>query len=197
MTRIPYTVERRPETGMNNPTLGVWLFLASEVMLFGGLFSAYFMLRAGAETWPAARSVLSLGTGSLNTVVLLLASGAFAFALRAARAGAVGTARTYLALSILLSLAFLGIKYSEWTHEIGLGLLPRTNTFLALYYLLTGVHALHVAGGLVFSLWLWAGLPRAWRSDSRHAVVRLESAILYWYFVDAVWLMIFVLLYVA
>ena len=197
MTSIPYTVERRPDTGVNNPTLGVWLFLASEVMLFGGLFSAYFMLRAGAETWPAARSVLSLATGSANTLVLLLSSGAFALAVRGARRGSPSAVRAYLGVSMLLSVAFLAIKYAEWTHEIGLGLLPRTNTFLALYYLLTGVHAVHVAGGLIASLWLWIGLPGVWRRDGRHATVRLESAALYWYFVDVVWLMIFGLMYVA
>jgi cytochrome c oxidase subunit III len=71
MMDIPYTVERRPDTGINNVLLGTWLFLASEVMLFGGLFSAYVLLRAGATAWPEGSSVSSVPLGALNTLVLL------------------------------------------------------------------------------------------------------------------------------
>src|SRR3954469_2430275 len=71
---IPYTVRPRPDTGLTNPKLGIWLFLASEVMLFGSLFSAYALLRSGAPTWPRQSDVLSVPLAALNTVVLIASS---------------------------------------------------------------------------------------------------------------------------
>lgn len=197
MTVIPYTFERRPDTGVNNVKLGVWLFLASEVMFFGGLFSAYFMLRAGAESWPHGPAVLNLGLGLTNTVVLLAGTGVFTRAVRAARSGRADPIRRFLALSGLLAVAFLGIKGFEYSREIGAGLVPRTSTFFALYYTLTAVHALHVLGGLLLSIWLWTTSPSAWQTAPRHVVNRLEAAAMYWYFVDAIWVMIVLLMYVA
>jgi len=72
---IPYTVQRRPDTGVSNVMMGVWLFLASEVMLFGALFSAYAMLRVAAPAWPSGRQLLSLSSGSVNTLLLLVMTG--------------------------------------------------------------------------------------------------------------------------
>ena len=71
---IPYNVELRKDTGLYNSKLGIWLFLASEVMLFGGLFSAYVLLRIGAETWPDGASILNVPLATLNTVVLITSS---------------------------------------------------------------------------------------------------------------------------
>ncbi|HEX5475146.1 MAG TPA: cytochrome c oxidase subunit 3 [Vicinamibacterales bacterium] len=197
MSAIPYTFERRPDTGVNNVKLGVWLFLASEVMFFGGLFSAYFMLRAGATSWPHGPDVLSLPLGSINTVVLLTASAVFTVAVRAAQAGRQERIRRLLAFSMLLCLAFLGIKSLEYAREIAAGLVPRTSTFFALYYTLTAVHALHVIAGIILSLWLWTTSPPAWRAAPARVVNRLEAAAMYWYFVDAIWLIIVLLMYVA
>src|SRR5262245_63483113 len=71
---IPYTTEARPDTGLTNPKLGIWLFLASEVMLFGSLFSSYALLRSGAPTWPVQSEILSVPLAALNTVVLIASS---------------------------------------------------------------------------------------------------------------------------
>ena len=84
---IPYTIERRADTGVTNVTLGIWLFLASEVMLFGALFSSYALLRASAAAWPSGRDVLSLPLGGANTVVLIAHDGAIWRARRASLAG--------------------------------------------------------------------------------------------------------------
>src|SRR6185436_14460116 len=95
MSAIPYTVERRPDTGVNNVQLGIWLFLASEVMLFGGLFSAYFTLRAGApQRWAPLGA--HMDAALVSTVLLFGATGAFAMALRSARASRLPAFRVWI-----------------------------------------------------------------------------------------------------
>jgi heme/copper-type cytochrome/quinol oxidase subunit 3 len=200
---IPYTVERRPDTGVNNVKLGVWLFLASEAMLFAGLFSAYFMLRAGAaEPWHPLRD--HLGSAGRNTMVLIAATAAFTASVRAARARRVlpvlgGTLafQWWLAPSILFALAFCAAKASEHAALFEQGRGPATSTQMAVYFLLTGVHLLHVAGGILLNVWLLLTSPRTWRDSAPVVINRLEAASLYWYFVDLVWLIILVLLYVV
>src|SRR3954465_8803777 len=193
MTAIPYTVERRPDTGVNNVTLGVWLFVASEAMLFCGLFSAYFLLRAGAITWGWSPHK---DLAQLNTAVLLAATAAFTLAVRAARRRTLSMYRVWLGVSIALALAFLGVKSYEYADDFALALYPRVSTRIALYYLLTGVHALHVAGGISVDAWLLATGRRRWEQDSAAVVNRVEATALYWLFVDIIWLCLLVLLYV-
>jgi heme/copper-type cytochrome/quinol oxidase subunit 3 len=203
MSAIPYTVERRPDTGVNNVKLGMWLFLASEAMLFAGLFSAYFMLRAGAtEPWQPFRD--HLGIAGRNTMVLFAATAVFAVAVAAARARTVlpvwgGTLafRLYLYPSVLFALAFCALKGSEYAALFERGLGPATSTQLAVYFLLTGVHLIHVAGGMLVSVWLAFTGASTWKASPAVVVNRLEAVALYWYFVDAVWVAIVVLLYVV
>jgi|SRR5436190_211151 heme/copper-type cytochrome/quinol oxidase subunit 3 len=203
MSAIPYTVERRPDTGVNNVKLGMWLFLASEAMLFAGLFSAYFMLRAGAaEPWQPLRD--HLGAAARNTVVLMASTGAFGAAVAAARArtvmpvwGGMLAFRLWLNSSALFALAFCVVKAGEYAALFAQGLGPATNTQLSVYFLLTGVHLLHVAGGIVVCLWLALTRPATWAAAPPVVINRLEAAMLYWYFVDLVWLMLVVLLYVV
>jgi len=187
---IPYTTEPRADTGVTNVTLGIWLFLASEVMLFGALFSAYALLRVAAPDWPSGRDVLDLSSGVRNTVLLFLAT---TFIWRA-RSRPIAGVRTALLVGVAGSLGFLLSKSWEWEHEISLGLLPSTSTFLATYYTLTGLHAAHVAGGLIANVWVLVGLGRV--TDAM-ATGRLRALALYWGFVDVVWLVIFVLLYLS
>jgi cytochrome c oxidase subunit III len=194
MTHIPYTVEVRPDTGVNNVILGTWLFLASEVMFFGGLFSAYVLLRSGAESWPHGSEVLNRSLGAMNTVVLVAATGLFALGRRHTE---TSRARVMLAVSAALCVLFLGIKTFEYTTEIRRGMYPATSTFLALYYLLTAVHALHVAGGAALTAYLAMAGRRTSGFDRPVFRNRLAALSLYWYFVDLVWLCIFVLLYLG
>lgn len=195
MNAIPYTVERRPDTGINNVKLGVWLFLASEVMLFGGLFSAYFTLRAGAVVWAPLVSHRPIAFA--NTALLLVASAAFGFGIKAARERHVGRFRNWTAGALILATGFLVLKGVEYSRAAAEGLWPRTSTEAGLYYLLTGVHALHVLGGIVITLWLLATSRKAWNAEPLRVVNRLEATALYWYFVDLVWLLLVVLLYVV
>ena len=187
---IPYTVQRRPDTGVSNVMMGVWLFLASEVMLFGALFSAYALLRVAAPAWPSGRQLLSLSSGSVNTLLLLVMTGL----VWKARAAATDRARVLMLLSTLFAGAFLGVKFVEYRGEIALGLVPALNTFLATYYTLTGLHALHVVGGMIANLWIVAGIRRAGTAVSAQ---RMQAMSLYWAFVDIVWIAIFVLMYLS
>ena len=187
---IPYTVQRRPDTGVSNVMMGVWLFLASEVMLFGALFSAYALLRVAAPAWPSGRQLLSLSSGTINTVLLLALTGL----IWKARAAATDRARVLVLFSTLLAGTFLGVKVVEYRGEIALGLVPALNTFLAMYYTLTGLHALHVVGGMIANLWIVAGIRHAGTAISAQ---RIQAMSLYWAFVDVIWLLIFVLMYLS
>ena len=186
---IPYTVDRRPDTGVSNVTLGIWLFLASEVMLFGALFSSYALLRVSAVDWPSGRDVLSTPLGALNTAVLLLMT-ALVWRARASAAPA-----RLLAAASGMALLFLAVKGFEYRAEISAGLLPSVSTFLAMYFTLTGLHALHVACGLAANLWVIAGTRH---EGGRVLMVgRAHALALYWLFVDLVWLVIFPLMYLT
>jgi heme/copper-type cytochrome/quinol oxidase subunit 3 len=187
---IPYTTSPRVDTGVTNVTMGIWLFLASEVMLFGALFSSYALLRVAAPDWPSGGTVLSLPLGAANTAVLMVMTGV----IWRARSARWPTARLLLFIASALALVFLAIKSVEYSGEIRQGLVPSVNTFWATYFTLTGLHALHVAGGLAANLWALGGLGRV-GMDMTAGRVRALS--LYWVFVDLVWLVIFVLFYLS
>ena len=184
---IPYTAERRPDTGVSNGTLGIWLFLASEAMLFGALFSAYALLRTSAAEWPVGREVLGTKTILTSTLQLLLAS-AFVWQARMR-----GSRQHFLMLvSSGLSVLFLILKSVEYSDKIGHGLLPSSSMFLALYFTLTGFHAAHVLGGLIANLWAARGISRV---SEAVTAGRLKALALYWAFVDVVWIGILVAFY--
>jgi heme/copper-type cytochrome/quinol oxidase subunit 3 len=202
---IPYTTAVRPDTGLTNPKLGIWLFLASEVMLFGSLFSAYALLRSGAATWPDQSATLSVPLATLNTVILIASSVTMVLAwaaLQAGRGGAgTGDARTlaryrlFMGLTLLGGLLFLVVKAFEYGDKFSHGLLPSTNNFLALYFTLTGLHAIHVIAGMIVNAYLWGPGARMWRQDPVRFTNRIEVAGIYWHFVDLVWIFLFPVLY--
>ena len=120
---IPYTVAARPDTGVNNAKLGVWLFLASEVMLFGGLFSAYVFLRVGAPEWPGmigdhqfARSseILNIPIGFFNTLVLIASSVTMVMSWASLKMNNFGKFKLYMSLTILCAVIFLVVKSFEY-----------------------------------------------------------------------------------
>jgi len=187
---IPYTTEPRADTGVSNVTMGIWLFLASEVMLFGALFSSYSLLRISAPDWPSGREVLSLTFGLLNTMTLVLAT---LFVLRA-RSSSGTRLRVSLGISIVFAAVFLVTKGMEYRQELAAGLVPSTSTFLATYFTLTGLHAAHVVAGIFANVWAATGLDRV---GDRMTAGRVRAVALYWLFVDLVWLIILVLLYLT
>lgn len=190
---IPYTVDARPDTGLHNARLGIWLFIASEVMLFGGLVSSYVLLRTGADVWP--KGVLEVPLAALNTGVLIMSSMTMVMAWACLRLKAWTRHRMYLGLTVLLGALFLGIKGFEYSQHVRAGELPAHDVFFGLYYTLTGLHALHIAGGLVVMVYLLGPGARLWSRNPEQFINRVEATGLYWHFVDLVWVFLFPMLY--
>ena len=195
-------LEQQRETN----TLGIWLFLVSEVMFFGGLFAAYLVYRT---RYPAdfahASGMLDVGLGTLNTAVLIVSSLTMALAVRSAQLGAGRKSAAWIGATMLLATVFLGVKAVEYGHKFHDGLFPgagfawrgteheRGELFFVVYFAMTGLHALHMVIGIgvmaVIAAFAWGG--RYTREN--HAGVEVTG--LYWHFVDLVWIFLFPLLY--
>ena len=114
---IPYTVEVRRDTGLNNGKIGIWLFLASEVMLFGALFASYILIRTGAPSWPRGDTILNVPLATFNTIVLISSSVTMVMAWASLMRDRFGTFRIYMGATILLGFVFLVVKYFEYSHK--------------------------------------------------------------------------------
>jgi cytochrome c oxidase subunit III len=256
---IPYTVEARPDTGLYNAKVGIWLFLASEVMLFGGLFSAYILLRVGAPpgAWPHGWQNLTLGT--INTLVLALSAITTLMAWVACKVRQFGKFKVFHACTLICGIAFLcikGVEYSQHLNHYEIHLtdgriadgdmlrnnparnfividgrfvkdesqlydlrgrkiqeseikIPRSqiqdlqnygpwhNDYLALYFTLTGLHALHILAGCIVIGCLWGPGRKLWKIDPERFTNRIEVSGLFWHFVDLVWIFLFPVLYLT
>ncbi|OUW61531.1 MAG: hypothetical protein CBD58_03065 [bacterium TMED198] len=191
--KIPFNEELRPDTGLYNAKLGVWLFLASEVMLFGALFSAYVLLRVAAPIWD--NSILNIPMATINTVVLITSSVTMIMSWVSLKMKNLEKYKLYMGLTILCSVVFLIIKYFEYSSKFEHGYYPSTNTFLAIYFTMTGLHMLHVLGGIVVNFYLWIPGVKMWETEPERFTNRIEIAGLYWHFVDLVWIFLFPALY--
>jgi cytochrome c oxidase subunit 3 len=187
-------------------TLGMWTFLATEVLFFGALIAAYFNYRIwfGAEFIAAAR-MTKVVLGTINTGVLLTSSACMAMAVTTYEAGARRTPVLWLTGTAMLGVAFVLIKGFEYSLEYQEHLVPALNfdlarhggiaeIFFMFYFCATGLHALHLLIGIGLVAWLatWIGTGRIDRSGS---TVRLIG--LYWHFIDIVWIFLFPLIYLA
>jgi cytochrome c oxidase subunit III len=274
---IPYTTAPRPDTGLYNAKVGIWLFLASEVMLFGALFSSYILLRVSAPEgyWP--HGWLNVPIGTANTIVLITSSITTVMAWAACKMNQFGRFKFFHACTILLALTFVCIKsyeyHDKFTHfslnltdgriadghiaerskdfnlEKKTGELvlhghvvdlagkkgeelekelkhiydlhsaegravkheeikipasqivkmerygPWHHTYLAIYFTLTGLHALHVIGGALVIGYLWGPGSKMWKTDRERFTNRVEVSGLFWHFVDLVWIFLFPVLY--
>jgi heme/copper-type cytochrome/quinol oxidase subunit 3 len=174
--------------------LAIWWFLASEIITFGGLIGSYIVFRLANPQWAAESHHLSALIASLNTVVLLTSSLTMVLAFAAVDEGDEARTRTWLLLTVLGGLVFLGIKALEWSLEISAGRVPGASGFWSFYFTLTGLHGLHVLAGVVVNTALWL---TAVRRRLRPVAHRVEYAGLYWHFVDIVWIFLFPLLYLS
>ena len=152
MIEIPYNVKPREETGLYNAKLGIWLFLASEIMLFGGLFSAYILLRVGSPVWPpSGETHLNIPLATINTFNLILSSWTIVKSWVALKENDLKGYKTFMGITLLCSILFLIIKYFEYTAKFHHGIFPSTDNFFGIYFTLTGLHGLHVIGGLILN----------------------------------------------
>src|SRR5471030_2385046 len=170
---IPYTVEERPDTGLTNGKLGIWLFLASEVMLFGALFSTYIILRMGAPEWPHGELNVVLGT--INTIILIGSSVTMVMAWASLKMNEWGKHRFYLIATWLLAAVFLVNKYVEYAAHYRAGELPAKSTFLAIYFTLTGLHGIHILGVMVVMGYFIGPGAKLWKKNPEQFANRMEA----------------------
>ena len=192
---IRYISKPHPVTGITNSKLGVWCFLASEVMLFGGLFSAYIMLRAGSESWPHGWELLNVPLATMNTLFLITSSVTMVMSWASLALKDFKKYRMYMAITVLLGFAFLIVKGFEYAHKFEHHHFPSTNNFYAIYFTLTGLHGLHVIGGILVNTYFLFPGSGLWKKDPDQFMGRVEAAGLYWHFVDLVWIFLFPVLY--
>jgi len=188
-------------------SLGMWLFLATEVMFFGGVFVAYTIYRGMyLPGFEVGSHHMSIKLGALNTVVLLCSSLTMALAVRAASLGKRRHLIMFLVLTLALGLAFVGVKLVfEWYHDYELGFAPGLNwtfagphsrgaeLFFVFYFTLTGIHALHMLIGIGILTVLIVLAARGRFSPENPNVIEMTG--LYWHFVDIIWIFLFPLLY--
>ena len=196
MIEIPYNVKPREETGLYNAKLGIWLFLASEVMLFGGLFSAFVLLRVGSPEWPpSGETHINIPLATLNTFNLILSSWTIIKSWISLKENNFQGFKKYMGITLLCSLLFLVIKYFEYSAKFHHGIFPSTDNFFGIYFTLTGLHGLHVIGGIIVNFYLWGPGGKMWIKEPERFTNRVEVAGLYWHFVDLVWIFLFPTLY--
>jgi cytochrome c oxidase subunit 3 len=188
-------------------TLGMWVFLVTEIMFFGGLFMAYLVYRSASPTgFAEASNHLNVYWGAANTVVLIVSSFTMAMAVRAAQISAPPRTQVmWIVLTMILGSAFLGVKVVEYSDKFEHHLVPGAHfvwpgqyaaaaeQFYSLYFIMTGLHAVHMIVGLgIMAVIGWM----AWRGtfDSDY-YTPVEVSGLYWHFVDIVWIFLFPLLY--
>jgi cytochrome c oxidase subunit 3 len=193
-------------------TLGMWLFLVTEIMMFGGIFTCYTVYRyVHHDAFAAASLLLDYRLGAINTAVLICSSLTMVLAVRAAQLGQRRQLIAWLILTIVLGTAFLGIKAFEYAGKVEHHLLPgpsfhfetperfpavsaaHARLFFSFYFVMTGVHAFHMVIGIGLLTWLVQQARRNRFSPGYYAPVDLAG--LYWHFVDIVWIFLFPLLY--
>jgi len=194
---IPYISTPREDTGLTNGKIGIWLFLASEVMLFGGLFSAYVVLRVNSTgtQWQEWSSVLNVPLATLNTIFLITSSITVVLGWAAAVKKDFSRYRFWMIATLLFGFGFMVVKYFEYTAKFDHHLYASTNPFLAVYFTLTGLHGVHVVCGMIALAWFaWPG-SSMFKTDHTRFVGRVECAGLFWHLVDLVWIFLFPVLY--
>lgn len=200
MTSTEHTEQMDSDTGK----LGMWLFLFTELFLFGGLFIVYAVMRSKyALDFHHAALELNAFVGATNTVVLLLSSMTVAMSLSAIQQNRGGKAIGLLFITLLLAGVFMVNKYFEWGHKFGLHLYPGSDVmktlphgeimFFGLYFMMTGLHALHVIiGGILLTLVMLR--INSGKINAGHYLLH-ENGALYWHLVDLIWIFLFPLLY--
>jgi cytochrome c oxidase subunit 3 len=195
-------------------TLGMWMFLVTELMIFGGLFCALAIyMYKYVDEFSVASGHLRWDLATINTFILLTSSYTVVLSVHAAQTGQKKRLETFLLLTMLLGVAFLGVKFYEYWIDYKEGLVPgtgwfkpegelakesaeflaRVRLFLTMYFIMTGLHATHMVIGLGLFAWLLLLARRGAFTPGHHPQVELVG--LYWHFVDLVWIFLFPLLY--
>lgn len=184
--------------------IGMWLFIFTELLLFGGLFIAYSIYRfRNPDAFHLAAEELDVSVGLINTIVLLVSSATIAMAHSAVQQGKIGHSKIFTTVTIILAIVFLINKYFEWGAKFEHHLYPGSEylmelsrgeiLFFGLYFAMTGLHALHIVIGLVLMFVVLARLQNNKLNQGNHQLV--ENSGLYWHLVDIIWIFLFPLFY--
>jgi len=196
------TFEQQLEAGK----IGMWLFLATEVLLFGGLFVGFALMQSAHPlAFLEAHHHLDKSLGALNTIVLLVSSFTMVMAVHSAATNKQKALQIYLLITLACAAVFLGVKYVEYSHKFHEGLLPgrfyshkgdhvpNQFVFFSFYFMMTGLHGLHIIGGMVAITWVFLRARRGEFDPTYYNPVDLVG--LYWHLVDLIWIYLFPLLY--
>ena len=181
----------RNATGVPTGRLAVWWLLASEIFIFGGLITCFVLFKLNGTPGFEDASLTSVTAGAINTFVLLTSSLSVVLAHAAIEKGDQNKSFTFIWYTIGFGLVFLVIKTYEYTGKILHGNTITDNLFWSFYYTMTGLHALHVIGGMVIMALISFDIRKG------HNFQRVELVGIYWHFVDLVWIFLFPLLYIA
>lgn len=198
----------KADTQFDAGRFGVWLFLVTEILFFGGMFCAFFVFRSWyLDSFIEAHHHLDKVMGAVNTIVLIFSSLTMALGVRAAQMSDQKKCSHMLLITMACAAIFLVVKYFEYSHKIHEGLLPgvyftaegfehaNAGIFFAVYFMMTGVHGLHVLIGIGLIAWIWK-LNAEGRFSSRY-YAPVENVGLYWHLVDLIWIFLFPLLYLV
>ena len=191
--QVPVTDHAATSTGLPNMKLAIWLFLASDCLLFGALISTYVLYRGASVTGPYPADVFDIPYTSVSSFVLLASSLTMVLALSSIQRGDPARMRVWLLATAMLGLTFVGGQVYEFTTFAQEGLTLSTNVFGTSFYVLTGFHGAHVTVGILMLLSV-VGLSFGGRITQERAVT-VEIVGLYWHFVDIVWIVIFTVVY--
>jgi nitric oxide reductase NorE protein len=182
-----------PPSGHVPGEAGLWVLIIGDMTIFGVFFGVFAHARAAdRELFTRAQHELDFAIGLANTVLLLTSSWLVALAVKNVRGGDVGRGSRYLLFAILCGLGFIADKVFEYTDKISAGLTPMTNDFLMYFYVLTGIHAVHLVIGLSLLLFLWRRTRNPARTPN---MAVMEGCASYWHMVDVLWIFLFSLLY--
>lgn len=194
------------EQQFDSAKMGMWVFLVTEILFFGGLFAAYIVYRLWyPELFTLASEQLDTFWGAVNTVVLIGSSLTVAMAIKSAQLNQKKNIAINLGITLALAAVFMVIKYFEWTHKFHLGIFPgefyafegidhpKANVFFSLYYLMTGLHGIHVVIGIGLMIWLLLRSMKGHFDSEYYTPVEMTG--LYWHLVDIIWIFLFPLFY--
>ena len=199
------SLEQQTESSL----LGMWIFLATEILFFGGALMAYMVYRRWyPDAFALASSHIAILPGAINTAVLIFSSLTMALAVHAAQTGERTKILFFIVVTMILGAAFLGIKGYEYHEKYVEGFIPglglefrfpepqyanNAQIFFSIYFVLTGLHALHMIVGLGLMTWMYIWVKNGVIDDQYYAPIEIVG--LYWHFVDIVWIFLFPLLY--
>ncbi len=178
--------------GLTAGRLGIWALISSEIVLFAGLFGSFILMRMIHPEWAEEARHLNLAAGTLNSLVLLVSNFFMMKASTSVKESRPEDVKKFLFLTMLMGVVFLGVKAYEYTNEFAHGEFPSSLGFWSFYFLMTGIHATHIIGGLVALGILWV---KAMKGTLGPMKGRVALTGIYWSFVEVVWIFLFPMLY--